>query len=239
MAVEPELLREQAASIVGSGALGRSRSYARLLEFLVECAQSGRSPKELEIAMEVFGRGADFDPSQDSMVRVYAHNLRQKLEHYYATTGRHEPRQIVLARGEYRITLPAVEERTEPVATVQVPAPAPAPTAVVHEQPSQTAFTRWRLVAAGAALLAAGIALGAGLMWQRVPAVASAAAVAKSPLWADMLDDELPILVVVGDYYIYGELDDHGDVTRLVRDFNVGSSAELDELMKNDTTLMS
>ena len=37
--------------------------------------------------MEVFGKGADFDPSQDSMVRVYAHNLRQKLDHYYATDG--------------------------------------------------------------------------------------------------------------------------------------------------------
>ena len=83
MAVEPEILQVQAASIVRSGALGRSRSYARLLEFLVECARSGRTPKELEIAMGVFGKGADFDPSQDSMVRVYAHNLRQKLEHFY------------------------------------------------------------------------------------------------------------------------------------------------------------
>src|SRR5262245_8382729 len=114
MAAEPDILQEQAASIVRSGALGRSRSYARLLEFLVECARSGRTPKELEIAMEVFGRGADFDPSQDSMVRVYAHNLRQKLEHYYATTGRNEPRQILLARGEYRISLAELEEPAEP-----------------------------------------------------------------------------------------------------------------------------
>ena len=126
MAAEPEILREQAASIVRSGALGRSRSYARLLEFLVECAHSGRTPKELEIAMEVFGRGADFDPSQDSMVRVYAHNLRQKLEHYYATTGRNEPRQLLLARGEYRISLAESDEPAEPVEAAVVVAP-PAP----------------------------------------------------------------------------------------------------------------
>jgi len=49
----------------------------------------------------------------------------------------------------------------------------------------------------------------------------------------------LPILLVVGDYYIYGELDEHGDVARLVRDFSVGSSRELDDLMKNDATLMA
>ena len=60
-------LKEQANKIVQSGALGRSRSYARLLEFLVECAESGRVPKELEVAIEAFGRGADFDPSQDSI----------------------------------------------------------------------------------------------------------------------------------------------------------------------------
>ncbi len=237
MVAEPELLREQAASIVGSGALGRSRSYARLLEFLVECAGGGRTPKELEIAMEVFGRGADFDPSQDSMVRVYAHNLRQKLEHYYATTGRNEPRQLVLARGEYRISLSALDEPAEDAgAAPPVVAPVAAPEA--SERP-QTPAPRWRLAAIGAALLAAGVALGAGLVWQRVPALPSAAAVAKSPVWADMLDDRLPILVVVGDSYIYGELDEYGDVTRLVRDFDVGSSAELNELMKNDTTLMS
>src|SRR5688572_24444605 len=109
MTVEAELLREQAAKIVQSGALGRSRSYARLLEFLIACAVNNRTPKELEIAMEVFGRGADFDPSQDSMVRVYAHNLRQKLEHFYATAGRTEPRQLALARGEYRISLSELE----------------------------------------------------------------------------------------------------------------------------------
>jgi hypothetical protein len=238
MAAEPDILREQAASIVRSGALGRSRSYARLLEFLVECAHNGRTPKELEIAMEVFGRGADFDPSQDSMVRVYAHNLRQKLEHYYATAGRNESRQLVLSRGEYRISLNESDEPAEAVEP-QTPAATPPPQpAAVPEQP-RSVLARWRLAFGGAALLVLGLALGAAIVIQSEPAKPASVAVAKSPIWADMLDDDLPILVVVGDYYIYGELDEHGDVTRLVRDFNVGSSAELDELMKNDTTLMS
>src|SRR4029079_15291856 len=109
MQSEPELLREQAHKIERSGALGRSRSYARLLEFLVDCSLEGRKPKELEIAIEVFGKGADFDPRQDSMVRVYAHNLRQKLEHYYATEGRADARHLALARGEYRISLTAAD----------------------------------------------------------------------------------------------------------------------------------
>ena len=54
---ELDLLREQARKIENSGALGRSRSYARLLEFLIDASQAGRVPKELEIAMERVRQG--------------------------------------------------------------------------------------------------------------------------------------------------------------------------------------
>jgi hypothetical protein len=230
MQEELEQLREHAQKIERSGALGRSRSYARLLEFLVECSVNNRTPKELEIAMEVFGRGADFDPSQDSMVRVYAHNLRQKLDHYYATDGRTEPRQLTLARGEYRLALAA------PGAGAEAPHEAlpPSPVAAPSTQPS---VPRWRLAVAAVALLAVGMALGAAFVANRTPPSA-AEAVAASPIWAGLLDDDLPILVVVGDYYIYGELDQYGDVERLVRDFAVNSSKELDELVMYDADLL-
>ena len=233
MQSEAELLREQAQKIVQSGALGRSRSYARLLEFLVECAGSSRVPKELEIAIEVFGRGADFDPSQDSMVRVYAHNLRQKLEHHYATTGRAEPQHLMLARGEYRVSLSA-EGNGHVAEAAPVEAQSPAPV-VVRER---SGF-RLRHAVFGVVLLVLGAVIGATLAMKREPPPPAAKAIAASSIWAGLLDDDMPILVVVGDYYIYGEMDEHGDVTRLVRDFGVGSSKELDELMKNDTSLVS
>ncbi len=88
-------------------------------------------------------------------------------------------------------------------------------------------------------MLALGVLLGLGLEASRVPPPPAAASVAASPIWAPLLDDDMPILVVVGDYYIFGELDDHGDVARLVRDFNVGSRAELDELMKREPKVAS
>ena len=43
------------------------------------CTRAGRTPKESVIAVEVFGRGTDFDVSQDAAVRVYIHKLRRKL----------------------------------------------------------------------------------------------------------------------------------------------------------------
>jgi len=232
MQSESGLLREQAQKIIQSGALSRSRSYARLLEFLVECAAGGRVPKELEIAIEVFGRGADFDPSQDSMVRVYAHNLRQKLEHHYATAGRADTQQLTLARGEYRVALSAEEDS---IVVEPMPAEPVSPPPALH---GRRAF-HWRHAVFGVALLALGAVLGATVAMQREPPEPAAKAIAASPIWAGLLDDDLPVLVVVGDYYIYGELNEHGDVERLVRDFGVGSSKELDALMKSDSSLMS
>jgi hypothetical protein len=99
-------------------------------------------------------------------------------------------------------------------------------------------WRRWQAVAAGAALLVAGIAIGLVIAFARAPSDPVAKLVAASPVWAGLLDDELPVLLVVGDYYIYGELDERGDVSRLVRDFSVGSSKELDELMMGDPTLV-
>jgi hypothetical protein len=173
MQLEAQSLRQQAQKIAASGALGRSRSYARLLEFLVDSALAGRTPKELENAMEVFGKGADFDPSQDSMVRVYAHHLRQKLEHYYATDGRSEPQQVALARGEYRVSLVpgAVVEPpvVTPPAANPVAAEPPKDPPSVPAPPPEVARAPWRPWAAALAVLGLGIAIGFGFAHSRQP----------------------------------------------------------------------
>jgi hypothetical protein len=185
------------------------------------------------------------------MVRVYAHNLRQKLEHYYATEGRADPRQLTLARGEYRMSLTAASADA-PAAPVSAPAPAAAAAAVtavapVPAQPIQVpppaaaaagSAPRARLAVAAVSLLILGMLLGVGVAAMRAPPPTPAQTVAASPIWKTMLDDDMPILVVVGDYYIFGELDEHGDVQRLVRDFAVNSGKELDELMMYDPQLL-
>ncbi len=236
MQEELDLIREQAQKIERSGALGRSRSYARLLEFLVACSMKGRTPKELEIAMEVFGKSADFDPSQDSMVRVYAHNLRQKLDHYYATDGAEEPHQLTLARGEYRVSLAKRELPRRSRSSLRrcraTPLPALAPVVVERRTP------RGVLAVAAVVLLALGAAIGIGVDSARAPAPTAAQTAAAAPIWASLLDDDMPVLVVVGDYYIFGELDEHGDVERLVRDFTVNSSKELDDMVMYDAELL-
>ena len=235
---ELEVIRDQMQKIERSGALGRSRSYINLLEFFVDCWVKGRKPKELDIAMEVFGRGADFDPTHDSMVRVYAHNLRQKLEYYYATEGAAEREKLTLPRGEYRIALhvhAAVEPQADASPSIAAEQATIAPP--VRTLTSRFAHRGW--LAAGAALVfTVGAALGVSVNAWHKPPPTPAQTVAASPIWATMLADDLPLTLVVGDYYIFGELDTRGGVDRLVRDFSVNSSQDLDELIMYNPTLL-
>jgi len=199
-----EIIREQAEKIAASGVLGRSRSYRRLLAYLVENTLSGRAPKEIEIAAEVFSRDKSFDPAQDSMVRVYAHNLRQKIRQFYETDGSAESQRLYLPRGEYRL---AVSEGDDE-ALDPIPAPAAGPL-------PRLAFL--------ATALACGLALGYWIAVGLVPRAAE-----PTILWQALADDDLPVQVVVGDYYIFGELDDAGDISRFVREFAVNSRNDLE-----------
>jgi hypothetical protein len=57
--------------------------YKELLRYLLLCRRDGVLPTEIDIALHVFGKKQDFDPAQDTLVRVYLFRLRSKLEKYY------------------------------------------------------------------------------------------------------------------------------------------------------------
>jgi len=92
--------------LVASHALHGSESLCKLLRYLGKQAldHPGVPVKEYQIATEVFGRQADFDPQLDSMVRVQAGRLRAKLGEYYGTEGIADRLVIELPKGSYAIT---------------------------------------------------------------------------------------------------------------------------------------
>ncbi|MFO1313132.1 MAG: tetratricopeptide repeat protein [Burkholderiales bacterium] len=102
--VPPDLLEGEVARILASRPFRQSPRHQRFLKHLVAHASSGNvAPlKESVLACEVFGRPADgFDPSQDTIVRVEARRLRQRLDRYYRTEGRDAPIEIHLQVGSY------------------------------------------------------------------------------------------------------------------------------------------
>jgi len=201
-----------------SGVLGRSTQMQRLFEFLVACQASGRIPKELEVAVDGFGRGADFDVAQDATVRVTVHKLRRRLEEFYRDEARAAPFRLSVPRGEYRLAMHS--------AAVPVPPGAAAKPGWRRWLPA-TGRERTAVIVAGVLAL---LCLALVIVLLRRPDVDDRIArVRDSPLWAPLLADKLPIQLVLGDYYIFGETDGSGTVRRLMRDFDVNSPQDLEK----------
>lgn len=57
------------------------------------------------LGVRVFGRGEDFDPNKDPIVRIEAGKLRRDLETYYLKAGRRNPLRISIPKGGYRPSL--------------------------------------------------------------------------------------------------------------------------------------
>src|SRR5205809_1115432 len=97
--------RGQVDRLLNSHALHGSESLCKLLRYLADHAldHPGASPKEYQIATEVFGRPSDFDPHLDSTVRVQAGRLRAKLAEYYASQGTNDPLIVDLRKGAYTL----------------------------------------------------------------------------------------------------------------------------------------
>jgi len=216
---DADWLRLELEDIRSSGSLGRSSVLRRLFDFLAACTLEDRSPKEAEVAAEVFGRRSAFDASQDATVRVYVHKLRRKLDELYSGPRRGAPFRLTIPLGEYRL----VPTRAEPALT------APTVAAPVHEGR--------RLSKPALALAALCLALASsGGTWLALQDARSApakqiAAVRRDPVWAPLLTNGLPTLVVVGDYYIFGESDDGIETSRLVREYTVNSREDLDQFI--------
>jgi hypothetical protein len=97
--------RGQIEKLLSSHALHGSESLCKLLRYLADHAldHPGASPKEYQIATEVFGRPSNFDPHLDSTVRVQAGRLRGKLAEYYATEGAEDAILVDFPRGTYAL----------------------------------------------------------------------------------------------------------------------------------------
>ncbi|HEY6923967.1 MAG TPA: hypothetical protein VI653_10890 [Steroidobacteraceae bacterium] len=220
--LDPEQLAARADRIRASGLLGRSGQLSRLFDYLVECSVLGKSPKEIDIAVEALGRGAEFDVTQDAVVRVYVHKLRRRLDEFYGGPGSTDTQRIVIARGEYRLSL---EPNDEAVAKEPVAAAALRPK-------TRLALKQWLIGALAISLLTNIVLVSIG-HFQHSPVDADVARVRTNPIWSKILADDLPIVIVVGDYYIFGETDESMNVTRMIREFAINSRRELEEYGQN------
>jgi TolB-like protein len=102
----PDEVRRQLDKLLASHWFARSERMCRFLRFAVERTLAGTvgDIKEYLVGVEVFDRGADYDPRVDPIVRVEARRLRAKLEAYYASAGKDDAVLINFPKGAYAAT---------------------------------------------------------------------------------------------------------------------------------------
>lgn len=177
---------------------GRSAVFLQLFDFLVSRSGDERAPKEVEIALAVFGKDGAEGAVGDSAVRVYVHRLRKRLDDHYR--GKIGPR-LHIPKGEYRILL-----------------------STQQSMPVQEAAARWSrpsLRRLAPYLWAALVLLAANIMLWWIIAPARQASDPETQLgstgfWHPLALDR-PSLVVVGDSFLLADADGK-DIKRLILD---------------------
>jgi len=197
-----------------AGALGRSPAYVKLLDYLAETTITASPCSELSIAFEVFDKDESFDVASDSTVRVYIYNLRRKLDVYYSGPGRIDEIKLIIPKGEYRLLV----ERNKPVSKLL------------------DLKENWGQNIHSIGLAVVGLVIGAILTFLLMIDADSKYQFSDEQLafWGNILTDDRPVVVVVGDYYIFGETSDSGE-TRLVREFDINSEGDLRDKLKAQT----
>ncbi len=96
--------RQALDALLSSDTLRRSDQLKRLLIYLCEQDEAGRTHQisEYELGTQALGRPADFSPDTDSSVRTRMHGLRQKLDDFYRDEAPAAMLRLEIPKGSYR-----------------------------------------------------------------------------------------------------------------------------------------
>jgi len=114
--VDEESIIRQVEKICTSPEFRSKQLLCDFLSYIVSEYLAGRSNqlKGYAIGVDVFGRGEDFDPGEDALVRIHAGRLRRMLDLYYYKSGNNDLVHIEVPKGTYTpvITLHRPERAT-------------------------------------------------------------------------------------------------------------------------------
>jgi hypothetical protein len=176
--------------VLQSRAFSSSRALQGFLQFVTDRAISGdlHAIREQRIGCEVLGRRGDYDPAEDNIVRVRAHELRQKLAKYFSIDGAAEPFVITIPKGGY---IPAFIPRpSEPAPGQPEKAATPSP-----KSPGIPQWVPWALVSILLVVVAFRALVPAGMSSAAKAAPVPSAAI--RDLWAQFFRDNDRDLTVV------------------------------------------
>jgi Tol biopolymer transport system component len=153
--LSPDLIGAQLERVLASKLFRTSELQKQFLTYVVRLTLEGKTAeiKEYAIGAEAFRRGAEFDPRIDSVVRVIARRVRDRLSEFYSQEGKNDSLLIQLSPGSY---VPSFSVREQSPAAAPASEPPP---------PAVSLRSRWvwlSVVAVAAVLVAAYLILQPG-----------------------------------------------------------------------------
>jgi hypothetical protein len=199
---EPDAVRQALESILSSKHFVNAPKKKKFLRLICDFYLEGRAHElnEHMLGYDVFGRGNGYNPSDDPIVRVFAHEIRKKLEAYYANEGAADPVRLDIPAGSYQ----PVFSRHSPEPAIEVAEEAAPIQPQVDVEPTGRRFSRGRLALGFAlSLLVIAVVYLAALNRQLRQQVVEAE-VAKDPatygaVWRSFLTNSNPPLVILSN----------------------------------------
>ncbi len=179
--------RDALDAAVSSNTFARSAQLRAFLRYICEREMAGHLEDltEYQIAVNVLGRGADFNLTDDSSVRNRVYELRQRLEKFYTTERPHPPIRIQIPRGGY---VPYYT-RTQPTILSEPVRDVPAERALAATTVSRT-LGLWLVVGIALACLITGAIFGLVLARPHPPSILKEA-------WGPLAEPEDNMLISI------------------------------------------
>ena len=231
---EPDDVRQALESILRSKHFVNAPKKKKFLRLICDFYLEGRAQElnEHMLGYDVFGRGNSYNPSDDPIVRVFAHEIRKKLEAYYGNEGANDPIRLDIPAGSY-----------QPVFSRHLPEPEPQVSEeVLHIQPeaeveqARPRFSTGRLAVSFAILCLLIAVVGLALANRRLQQQVAETEVAKDSttygaVWQSFLRDDNPPLVILSNPPIL-RFTNPSDPEALTKD-SIPLAAETIEALKN------
>lgn len=201
------------SKILQSKGFRESSLYQNLLSYLVNATLSESIPKEITIAIDVFGKDSSYNLNKDSTVRYHMHVLRKKLDEYYEGEGKQDKVRMSIPKGHYEVKFIVNDDRGR-----------------VFVKKPLSYLKRWETLLAMSFFITSIIFLYLYLELSKSSKGAYAWA-KKDTIWSTFFENGYLTILVIGDDFL---LDEHRvDMKRYrnVRDWKIDSEDDLRDFL--------
>src|SRR5499433_1688852 len=101
--ISPDDIRQTLDRILNSRHFSQAPKKRKFVQLICDYHLAGRAKEINEhlIGLEVYERNDHYNPAEDPVVRVAAHDIRKRLEQYYLHEGRNDEIRLEIPIGSY------------------------------------------------------------------------------------------------------------------------------------------